>query len=159
MLYSFALFLRGVGAVSPGYSVRIIPILGSMVSPPCSATRISASIAAPCERVVLGLRQLCDVVAGLARCAARRRRAGRSDRQRCGASLCQASILDPLLDACLLMPQQRRNSRHPSTAAEGEEHRRNGEAKRLRGFEIEFELEACSTGKSFGWVPLRMRST
>jgi hypothetical protein len=33
--YSFALFLRGVGAVSPGYSVRIIPILGSM-SRPCS---------------------------------------------------------------------------------------------------------------------------
>jgi hypothetical protein len=35
MLYSFVLFLRGVGAVSPGYSVRIIPILGSM-SRPCS---------------------------------------------------------------------------------------------------------------------------
>src|ERR1700756_623360 len=34
------------GASSPGYSARMIPILGSMVSPPRSATSISAWIAA-----------------------------------------------------------------------------------------------------------------
>jgi hypothetical protein len=34
--------LRGVGAVSPGYSARMIPILSSIVSPPCSATSINA---------------------------------------------------------------------------------------------------------------------
>jgi hypothetical protein len=34
--------LRGVGAVSPGYSARMIPILSTIVSPPCSATSISA---------------------------------------------------------------------------------------------------------------------
>jgi hypothetical protein len=44
--YFLAAFLRGVGAVSPGYSARMIPILGSMVSPPCSATSINASMAA-----------------------------------------------------------------------------------------------------------------
>jgi hypothetical protein len=64
--YFFARFLRGVGAVSPGYSARMIPILGSIVSPPCSTTSISASIAARQERVVLALRQACDEVAGIA---------------------------------------------------------------------------------------------
>jgi hypothetical protein len=38
-------FLRGVGAVAAGYSARMIPILGSIVSPPCSTTSINASIA------------------------------------------------------------------------------------------------------------------
>jgi hypothetical protein len=44
--YFLAGFLRGVGAISSGYSARVIPILGSMASPPCSATGINASIAA-----------------------------------------------------------------------------------------------------------------
>ena len=38
--------LRGVGTVPPGYNARTTPILGSMVSPPCSTTSISASITA-----------------------------------------------------------------------------------------------------------------
>jgi len=42
---SFALPARR-RAIPPGYNARMIPILGSMVSPPCSATSISACIAA-----------------------------------------------------------------------------------------------------------------
>ena len=51
--YFFARYLRGVGTVSQGYSGRMIPILGRMVS--------LRDRRAPCERVVLALRQLGDV--------------------------------------------------------------------------------------------------
>jgi hypothetical protein len=69
--YFFARFFRGVGA--SGSSCRrsacINPIRAIIVGPPCSATSISACIAARCppfRRVVLGLRQLRDVSAGVA---------------------------------------------------------------------------------------------
>lgn len=43
--YFFVRFLRGPGTSPAGYSARMIRVLGNMVSPPCSAASISASIA------------------------------------------------------------------------------------------------------------------
>jgi hypothetical protein len=68
--YFFARFLGGVGTVPSGYNARMIPILGCMVSPPGSATSISAWIAAShAGDIVLALRQASDVVASIAQSA------------------------------------------------------------------------------------------
>jgi hypothetical protein len=37
--YFFARLLRDVGTISPGYNARMVPILDSMASPPCSTAR------------------------------------------------------------------------------------------------------------------------
>ena len=102
MRYFLARLQRGAGR-HPGYSAGMIPILGSMVSPPCVATGINAWIAArhsgaSCSRFgslamkLPASRKVCSSplwVAGL-------------NRVRGGANLCQASIvvsyLPPLLD-------------------------------------------------------------
>jgi len=63
----FARFLRGPGTPSPGYSARMMPMRGSMVSPAMlSDQHQRLDRRAPCEAVMLALRQLGDVGRGVA---------------------------------------------------------------------------------------------
>jgi hypothetical protein len=84
-----------------------------------SLTQIGFLDHTPCRRIALALRQACDEVAGIAQGAQIAAIGQGGIVEGAVPAFVQASILDQLLDACLLMPQQRRRSRHPPIAAEG----------------------------------------
>lgn len=53
ILYFFARFLRGISAVSPGYTARMIPILGSMVAAELDEQHQCLDRREPCRCIVL----------------------------------------------------------------------------------------------------------